>query len=161
MTNRRGATRGTAIALLAFVALAGLGVGVALDRTALRPEREGAGDHRPFSGGRDRPPFDGRGGPPSRGREPRGMRDRFAHELDLSPQQSARIDSIMMQQTADFRRIRDEVQPRFDSLLAKAQARIDSVLTSAQREKLKKLRDLEVFGPRGGFGPPDRRPSRF
>jgi hypothetical protein len=58
----------------------------------------------------------------------------------------------MFQQMADFRRIRTEMQPRFDFLLAKAQARLDSVLTPAQREKLARLRDREAFGPRDSFG---------
>ena len=153
--NRLGMTRGAAIALLTFVSLAALGVGIAVDRLVLQSHRV---DERRTSGSRGggRPPF----GPP--GRESRGMRERFARELDLSPQQAARIDSIMEQQMADFRRLRDEMQPRFDSLLAKAQLRIDSLLTPAQRERLKLLREREVFGPRGGFGPPpERRPPHF
>jgi Spy/CpxP family protein refolding chaperone len=151
---RAGATRAMAIALIGVVALAGMGLGFAADRLALHGRRSDM-----------RRPGPGFGPPESRwGREPRrgeGMRDRFARELDLTPEQQRRVDSIMAQQTADFRRIREAMQPRFDSLLGQAQARLDSVLTPAQREKLKTLRDREVFGPRDSFGGRERRPLPF
>jgi Spy/CpxP family protein refolding chaperone len=89
------------------------------------------------------------------------MRERFARELDLSPAQERRVDSIMAQQMLDFRRIRTEMQPHFDSLLAQAQARLDSVLTPAQRERLKSLRAREAFGPRDSFGMRELRPPPF
>ena len=89
------------------------------------------------------------------------MRARFAEELELSPQQAARVDSIMAQQGEELRRLRQAMQPRFDSALARAQSRLDSVLTPAQRTKLRDLRAREVFGPRGGFGAPERRPPPF
>jgi Spy/CpxP family protein refolding chaperone len=89
------------------------------------------------------------------------MRERFARELDLTPEQARRVDSIMAQQMMEFRRIRSEMQPRFDSLLAHAQARLDSVLTPAQREKLESLRAREAFGPRDGFGTREMRPPPF
>ena len=147
---RRGATRATAIALLIVVALAGMGLGFAADRLATHNRRS---EGRRFGAG-----F----GPPPEGRRGRGadMRQRFARELDLSPDQARRVDSIMSRQMSDFRRLREEMQPRFDSLLAKAQAGIDSVLTPTQRAKLKTLRDREAFGPRGGgdFGARDHRP---
>lgn len=89
------------------------------------------------------------------------MRERFAHELELTPEQQQRVDAIMSQQTDDFRRLREQMQPRFDSLLARAQLRIDSVLTPAQRERLKTLRAREVFGPRDSFGGRDHHPPPF
>lgn len=146
---RLGASRAMAIALLAIVALAGMGLGFAADRLAMHGRHQEM--RRGGPGGPGFGPMEGR-----RGRDGRrggdGMRDRFAHELDLTPEQQQRVDSIMSQQMADFRRIRSEMQPRFDSLLAKAQARLDSVLTPAQREKLAQLRDREAFGPRDSFG---------
>lgn len=159
---RRGATRGMAIALLVVVALAGMGLGFAADRLATRSR---FGRHRPEMGlGPGFGPMDGRRGreghrgPGSDGGE--GMRERFARELDLSPAQQRRVDSIMARQTSDFRRLRAEMQPRFDSLLAQAQAGLDSVLTPAQRDKLKTLRAREAFGPRDSFGMRDFRPPR-
>jgi Spy/CpxP family protein refolding chaperone len=151
---RRGATRAMAVALLAVVALAGMGVGFAIERVTVHD--------RPRDGRRPGPAF----GPPEsrRGRDPRrgeGMRERFARELELTPEQQIRVDSIMAQQMSDFRRIREAMQPRFDSLLARAQARLDSVLTPAQRSKLVTLRAREVFGPRDSFGARDWRPPPF
>jgi len=146
---RDGATRAMAIALLAVVGLAGMGLGFAADRLALHHDR---------GGGRRFGPGDG----PGRGmrdggrgmREGRrdGMRERLARELDLTPDQQRRVDSIMTQQTRDFRRIREEMQPRFDALLQRAQAGLDSVLTPEQRTRLQSLRARQAFGARDSFG---------
>ena len=140
-----------AIALLAVVGLAGMGLGFAADRLALHRER---GEGRRFGpGGPGSGPPDGRRGREGRdGRRGEGMRERLAHELELTPDQQRRVDSIMSQQTHDFRRIREEMQPRFDSLLLRAQAGLDSVLTPAQRTRLRSLRDREAFGSRDSFG---------
>lgn len=142
-----------AVALLCVVALAGIGLGFAADRFALRHERGVARrSGLPTFG----PPIEGR-----RGRDARrgdAIRERFARELDLTPEQRVRVDSIMAQQMADFRRLREAMQPRFDSLLARAQVRLDSVLTPAQRAKLNTLRSRDVFGPRESFGPRDWSP---
>lgn len=161
---RNGATRAMAVALLVVVGLAGVGLGFAADRLALHNRR---GEMRGFGrgGGPGFGPPDGRRGRdgvgPGSGRRGEGMRERFARELDLTPEQSRRVDSIMAQQMVDFRRIREAMQPRVDSLLARAQARLDSVLTAAQREKLKTLRARDAFGPRDGFGMRELRPPRF
>ena len=110
---RPGASRAMAIALLAIVALAGMGLGFAADRLAMHGRHQEM--RRGGPGGPGFGPMEGR-----RGRDGRrggdGMRERFAHELDLTPEQQQRVDSIMSQQMADFRRIRSEMQPRFDSL---------------------------------------------
>lgn len=149
---RAGATRAMAIALLAVVGLAGMGLGFAADRLALH---HGRGGGRRFGGGDGvgRGMWDaprgmrdaGRGGMRDAGR---GMRERLAHELELTPDQQRRVDSIMAQQTRDFRRIREEMQPRFDSLLERAQAGLDAVLTPAQRARLQSLRAREAFDAR-------------
>lgn len=151
---RRGATRAMAVALLVVVGLAGMGLGFAADRLALHNERTTV--HRPP------PPSYGSGFRSPGGRDVRreGMRERLARELDLTPDQQRRVDSIMSRQMADFRRLREAMQPRFDSLLVSAQVRLDSVLTPAQREKLKTLRAREVFGSRD-FGTRERRPPSF
>jgi hypothetical protein len=148
---RRGATRASAIAVLALVAIAGAGIGIAVERLVLRPPR-------PDSFGR--PPFPrGGGGPPGFGRGMRGggMRDRLERELDLTPEQVKRLDAITDQQMADFRTLRQEMQPRFDSLLTRTQHQLDSVLTPEQREKLKTLRERDLLGAPGAFGPPRER----
>ena len=139
-----------AIALLAVVGLAGVGLGFAADRLALHREhggrRFGPGD------GAGRGMWDGGRGMREGRRGGEGMRERLARALDLTPDQQRRVDSIMTQQTRDFRRIRAEMQPRFDSLLQRAQAGLDSVLTPAQRARLQSLRAREAFGARDSFG---------
>jgi len=158
---RAGATRAMALSLLVVVALAGMGLGFAADRLAMRHERDVTRRPGPGPGPGFGPP-DGagrRGGGRRGGGD--GMRERFARELDLTPDQQRRVDSIMAQQMSDFRRLRESMQPRFDSVIATAQRGLDSVLTAAQREKLKSLRELEVFGPRDSFGGRERRPPPF
>jgi len=150
---RPGATRAMAVALLVVVGLAGMGVGFAADRLASHNER---------SGRRAAPPsFGSFRGPGGRDAHRDGTRERLARELDLTPEQEVRVDSIIARQMAGFRRLREEMRPRFDSLLADAQAQLESVLTPAQREKLKTLRTREVFGQRDNFGARDRRPAPF
>ena len=145
---RRGATRAMALALLAVVGLAGMGLGFAADRLALRHQRSAMRrPGGPGGGGFGSP--EGRHGGSRRGE---GMRERLARELDLTPEQQIRVDSIMAQQMADFRHLQSTLRPRFDSVLATGQARLDSVLTPAQREKLRTLRSREVFGPRDSRG---------
>lgn len=151
---RPGATRTMAVALLVVVGLAGMGVGFAADRLALRNEHN--------FGRRPPPPsFGSFRGPGGRDAHRDGTRERLARELDLTPEQEVRVDSIMARQMASFRRLREAMRPRFDSLLADAQAQLESVLTPPQREKLKTLRTREVFGPRDNFGARDRRPAPF
>jgi len=168
LRTRPGATRGMAIALLVVIALAGMGLGFAADRLALR--RNGFDMRHPGQGpvpgfgplegrhGREGHRIPGGGSRDAGGRGSDGMRQQFVRELDLTPDQQRRVDSIMSRQMADFRRIRAEMQPRFDSLLSQAQAGLDSVLTPAQREKLRTLRAREAFGPRDSFGGRDFRP---
>ena len=167
---RPGATRAMAVALLVVVGLAGIGLGFAADRLALHNARTMVHRPPPPSFGSFRGPGGagvgnggGGGGGGGGGREGHrdGMRERLVRELDLTPEQQRRVDSIMARQTEDFRRLREAMRPRFDSLLLDAQARLDSVLTPAQREKLQALRAREVFGPRDNFGGRDRRPPQF
>ena len=146
--RRSATTRAMAIALLAVVGLAGMGLGFSADRLALHHERSG----RHFGSGDGRGMRDGGRGMRDGRHGGEGMRERLAHELDLTPEQQRRVDSIMTQQTRDFRRIREEMQPRFDSLLQRAQAGLDSVLTPAQRARLQSLREREAFGARESFG---------
>ena len=134
--SRRGATKTMALALLVVVGLAGMGFGFAAERLTLHRHRFSS-----YAGARPALPPNDVGG--RRGREGRphdAMRERFARDLDLTPDQQRQVDSIMAQQARDFRRLRAEMRPRFDSLLARAQRGLDSVLTPAQRERLGHLR---------------------
>lgn len=86
---RRGATRAMALALLIVVGLAGMGVGFAADRLALRNARNAG--HRPPPP----PSFGSFRGPGGREGHREGMRESLARELDLTPEQQSRVDSIM------------------------------------------------------------------
>ena len=152
---RAGATRAIAVALVVVIGLAGMGLGFAADRLALHNARNVP--HRPMPA----TSFGSFRGPGGRDSHRDGMRERLARELDLTPEQQRRVDSIMARQMEDFRRLREAMRPRFDSLLLEAQARLDSVLTPAQRARLKALRAREVFGPRDNFGARDWRPLPF
>jgi Spy/CpxP family protein refolding chaperone len=140
-----------AVLVLLLVAIIGGVAGVALDRLVLLPHMfRGPG----FGHGHEP------GGPP-RDRE---FRARFARDLALSPEQQARIDSIMDRQGRELRAVRGQVQPTVDSIIARTRRQIDSVLTPEQRKKAEEIRRKHprppgpspgMFGPRP---PPDGPP---
>ncbi len=94
-----------------------------------------------------RPPRELRGGPPgspgARGRDEQ-HRERFVQqltrELQLNPQQVAKIDTITRVREQRMRALWAEVQPRVDALLNETRREIDQVLTPAQRAQLEVLR---------------------
>src|SRR3954464_6857145 len=98
---RAGATRAMAIALLVVVALAGMGLGFAADRLAFHHER-GSGRRGMRDAGRGM--RDGRHGGD-------GMRERLARELDLTPDQQRRVESIMKRQEPRLPPLSGGVQP--------------------------------------------------
>jgi Spy/CpxP family protein refolding chaperone len=131
--------RARALALAAIVAalLVGVLVGVALDRGMLR--------HRWRSHGRFGPPPGGlvMGGP-------RRMTDRLARELDLTPAQRARVDSIMARRIHDIEQVRQDVRPRVRQIFATTRAELDSVLTPAQRDRMNAMFRRHGGGPGAG-----------
>ncbi|HEY7634801.1 MAG TPA: hypothetical protein VH763_04615 [Gemmatimonadales bacterium] len=126
--------------ILFLVALAGGLTAVALDRLVLRPP---PGPH-----------FHDFGRGPG-GRAPereRAARDRFAKELGLTSDQRVRIDSLMDRQLKEIRSVREQVQPRLDSIVAQTRREIDTILTPEQRTKAKELAQRR-FGDRRDWGP--------
>jgi Spy/CpxP family protein refolding chaperone len=134
-----------AVLVLLLVAFAGGIAGVAVDRLVLLPHRFGGRDWH-----------DGRPGPP-RGH---GFRDRFARELNLSPEQQTRIDSIMDRQGKELRAVRGQVQPQLDSIITRTRREIDAILTPEQRVKAETIRKRFPPPPRGPDGPPGPPPDR-
>jgi Spy/CpxP family protein refolding chaperone len=134
-------------AMVAVVGLIGCGVaiGIAVDRAWLHRRGPGSG----MMGRRGGPPM----GPPSA--EQRDMmRRRLSRELSLTPEQSARIDTIMTRQFTAMESITGPIRPRMDSLFSATRAALDSVLTPEQREKRARMsRGRGSYG-RGSFGPP-------
>jgi Spy/CpxP family protein refolding chaperone len=145
---RRG--RILAALVLFLVAVAGGLAAVVVDRFVLRPP------HGPPFHGFGRGPG---GGPPER---ERAARERFAKELGLTPAQRVRIDSLMDRQLKEIRAVRQQVQPRLDSIVGETRREIDAILTAEQRKKAQELAHRR-FGERGEWrggpdlGPPDGR----
>jgi Spy/CpxP family protein refolding chaperone len=134
--------------VLFLVAVAGGLTAVVLDRFVLRPP---PGPHFPGFGW-------GPGGrPPER---ERAARDGFAKELGLTPAQRVRIDSLMDRQLQEIRAVREQVQPRLDSIVGQTRREIDAILTPEQRKKAQEMAQRR-FGDRGEWrrgpvlGPPD------
>jgi len=134
--------------VLFLVAVAGGMAAVVLDRFVLRPPHG--------------PPFHEFGRGPG-GRPPereRAARDRFAKELGLTAAQRVRIDSLMDRQLKEIRAVRQQVQPRLDSIVGETRREIDAILTPEQRKKAEEMAQRR-FGDRGGWrggpdlGPPD------
>jgi Spy/CpxP family protein refolding chaperone len=138
--------RGLAAAALVLltVALSGMAIGVALDRTVLSaPRREGGGRQ---DGGQ-------RGA--SRGNERRhAERDRFAKTLNLTNEQRAMFDTVMGRQMRELREARESIRPRMDSLLLETRHQIDEILTPEQRLKLDSMRARGNYGRMRNGQPP-------
>jgi hypothetical protein len=139
--------RTVAVLLLLLALVAGFSAGIALDRVVLVPR---ALNRLPFG--------PGRGGWPPHGEAHRGFRERFAKAVGLSAAQQERIDTIMERQLKELRGVREQVQPKVDSVLARTRRQIDSVLTPEQRRRADSLRKVDR-GP-GGRRPPMDPPGR-
>jgi len=124
--------RSTAVAVLVLCVVVGALAGVIVDRSLLIPHHIGRR-------------------PPSRNRSPWPMnelsQDRFARDLNLTPAQRTKMDSIMSRQVARFRMTRERIQPAMDSIFAETRAAVDSVLTPSQRDSLRTMRTHNDFGP--------------
>ena len=100
-------TKGLVLAFYLAAAVAGVALGVAIDRLVLR----------------DTPPRS----------TARAMRDRFAKDLKLTTDQRAAVDNIL---DARFRAesiVVVPIRPKLDSLRAEARLKISAILTSAQQ----------------------------
>lgn len=110
--------------LLLLAVFVGVVVGVALDRRVLLPRA-----------------FGGPGGHHGRfGRPPVAFLDRIARELELTPDQRLRVDSILDRSTREICAVKGEVQPRLDSLFTRMRRELESVLTPDQRAKAEKFK---------------------
>ena len=142
-----------AVAILAIAVAGALG-GVAVDRAMHARGFGGPGGRGGRFGGMGGM---GMGGP--MGHAPsdslrKGMRERTAKELDLTPAQSAAVDTLMSVQGPKFRALREQFEPRMDSLVTETRAGMDRILTPAQREKSKAMRERMRSRGAGRHGPP-------
>lgn len=80
----------------------------------------------------------------------RGMRAGapFAHmlkvldrKLELTPEQSGRVEAILQDKRRKLEAMREEAKPRFDALREEGRAEIRALLTPEQREKFDALEE--------------------
>ncbi|HEV2180274.1 MAG TPA: hypothetical protein VGR59_08135 [Gemmatimonadaceae bacterium] len=135
MTSPRGdrpesgfSPRAMAAVVVCVTLIAGILVGIGLDRAFFRPRH---GPFGPFAFMHDGPNADS-----VRTR----MRAEFARQLNLTPDQQARIDTIMQRRMAVLDSIRKTTMPQIRTLIGATQAQIDSVLTPEQRVQFQSLR---------------------
>lgn len=148
MTGPRGdrpngafSPRAMAAVVVAVTLIAGILVGIGLDRALFRPSH--GPRFGPFATGRDGPNADS---------TRLHMRADFARQLHLTPDQQARIDTIMQRRMAVLDSIRKETGPQIRALIGATRAQIDSVLTPEQRDKFRSLqhRHSRRFPPDSG-----------
>jgi Spy/CpxP family protein refolding chaperone len=139
-------TRWTTLLLLLAAAIAGGVVALRLDRALHRGAPQAGA---PDPGHRRRPP-DGR-------RPPFDPAARFVRELGLSPAQQARLDSLLARQRDEVQQIREETQPRYDSIAALTSREVDALLTPDQRRMLDSIKAGRPRGGRTGAHPPSSR----
>jgi Spy/CpxP family protein refolding chaperone len=81
------------------------------------------------------------GGPPP-GPPPevkRWMLERLDRDLALTPEQHARIDTVLTRRETDLRALMTETRPRFEAIATRTRTEIRAVLTPAQQEEFAKL----------------------
>ena len=120
--------RAMAAVVVCVTLIAGILVGIGLDRAFFRPR------HGPFG------LFAAFRGAPNADSARMRVRAEFARQLHLTPDQQTRIDTIMQRRTAVLDSIRKATMPQIRSLIGATQAQIDSVLTPEQRDKFQRLR---------------------
>jgi Spy/CpxP family protein refolding chaperone len=67
------------------------------------------------------------------------MLERLDRELKLTPEQHARIDTVLTRREADLRALMSETRPRFDSIASRTRSEIQAVLTPEQREEFAEI----------------------
>ena len=143
MTGPRGdrpdggfSPRAMAAVVVCVTLIAGILVGIGLDRAFFRQARG------PRFGA-----FVVRGGPNGDSARMR-MLAVLGKQLHLTPDQQVRIDTIMQRRMAVLDSIRKQNMPQIRSLISATQAQIDSVLTPEQRDKFRSLRQEHRRGRR-------------
>jgi len=153
MTDARGdrpdgtlSARSMAAVVVSATLIAGILVGIGLDRAFFRPPR------RPAFGA-----FVTRHGPNADSAR-QVMRATLGRQLGLTPDQEARIDTIMQRRMAALDSIRKATGLEIRALIGATRAQIDTVLTPEQRDKFHALqqhrRNHRFPGAAGGVRAP-------
>jgi Spy/CpxP family protein refolding chaperone len=100
-------------------------------------------------------------GPPRAGALAERINDRLRHELDLTPEQSAKIAPIIEQSAKKLEAIRLESARRVHQTFTETHEQISPNLTPEQRKKLAAIEEMHrQRGRRHGFaGPPPPPPE--
>lgn len=87
------------------------------------------------------------------------MRNRIKTQLDLTPEQLARIGPILDRASKELQEIRNETGSKVREVMADADRALQPELTSAQRAKLQKIQQKarDRKGPRRHRSPSDER----
>lgn len=127
------------LAALVLVLLTGAGVlaGIALDRFMLSPAGHG---HAAGQARHRGPDLLRELRPGQEAAVRRRMSARLTRELDLTAEQSARVDSILARQAGEWRDLRRDLRPRLERIFSSFRASLDTVLTPDQRERFRALR---------------------
>lgn len=64
---------------------------------------------------------------------------RLDRHLDLTPEQHARIDTVLTRRESDLRALMTEGRPRFEAIAARTRAEIQAVLTPTQQEQFAEI----------------------
>jgi Spy/CpxP family protein refolding chaperone len=129
MVDRGGYRRGSVVSTgrqltlaVVLVGCAGIAIGVAVDRFVLYRHYGAAWTMEAPSSGAGQ-----------------AIARQLARELQLSPAQQSKVDSIIDHQMVAYDSLRREYQPRVRSLMLATRAAIDSILTPPQRERLRAM----------------------
>jgi hypothetical protein len=138
------------VAILALVnLLAGVGLGVALDRYALPcPRSDGANEAQANVESR-RGPGHWKKGRSRKDRMQRRM-TRLIQDLDLDADQVPKVQAVFESRRPKFMAVFAEVRPRLEALELETHAELSEVLRPEQQEKLEELR--KSFEGRGPWG---------
>jgi Spy/CpxP family protein refolding chaperone len=80
------------------------------------------------------------GPPPGPPPEVKGwMLQRLDRELGLTPEQHARIDTVLTRRESDLRALMTEARPRFEAIATRTRTEIQAVLTPAQQGKFAEI----------------------
>lgn len=87
------------------------------------------------------------------------MRDRITSQLDLTPEQMAKVAPILDHAVNELQKIRTETGAKVREVMSETNRAVKPLLTDAQREKLAQI-DRATEGKRGGRHPSRRRAAR-
>jgi hypothetical protein len=124
--SRRDRLGPLGLAALVVALLLGVGLGIAAERWVLRPIRRDGWVHR----------HDGR---IESGRYRTELSDRLARELDLAPDQRARVDSLLVRQQEATRAIIREVRPRLQQVTERTRDSLRLILTPDQLDRWERM----------------------